>query len=424
MKNKSSVNIGNLLLSFSDAIDLAVPVLVQHQQRAAFIAWELGKVSDFSADVLENIFIAALLHDIGALSIEEKTALCGAEEAVDREPHCIRGERLLETVPLLAPAAEIVRYHHKEWQEWEDASLDNPVVLGSQIILLAEYLDKIVDRDGYILHQEQHIATELSAMSGTVFHPQIVDHFLFAANREEFWFDYVAPRLYSLLLHNGPFRKLEVDLLEISPFAELFRNIIDFKSRFTVTHSSGVAACGKLLSELFGFSEVEVQQVKLAGDLHDIGKLVIKNSILNKPGPLTANEFALMKAHPYFTFSVLNTIEGLDQIVEWASFHHENLKGTGYPFHYKDDLLTTGSRIITVADIFTALSEDRPYRKKMTKNGIEKILKDMSREKQMVDTKIVNLLLENYDQISAYVMEKQAQAMDFYEQQFAAYADI
>ena len=98
----------------------------------------------------------------------------------------------------------------------------------------------------------------------------------------------------------------------------------------------------------------------MAGNFHDLGKLVIPNSILEKPGKLNDEEFALMKQHTYFTYSILTTIGGIQEIAEWAAFHHERLDGNGYPFHLNASKLSTGARIMAVADIVTTLAEDRP----------------------------------------------------------------
>ena len=90
MDYRISVNLGNLLLSLSDAMDLVDPSLAMHQQRTAFVAWELGKVAELSDEAIERLFVAGLLHDIGALSPEEKIDL-HASETINMEDHCIRG---------------------------------------------------------------------------------------------------------------------------------------------------------------------------------------------------------------------------------------------------------------------------------------------------------------------------------------------
>jgi HD-GYP domain-containing protein (c-di-GMP phosphodiesterase class II) len=220
------------------------------------------------------------------------------------------------------------------------------------------------------------------------------------------------------LLNEGPFRKIEVDFSDISIIAELFRNIIDFRSRFTSTHSSGVAASSSMLAKIFGLTDTEIGLMEVAGNLHDLGKLAIPNSILEKPGNLTKEEMSVMKSHTYYTYLIINSIGGLKQIAEWAAYHHERLDGSGYPFHCVAAELSTGARILMVADIFTALAEDRPYRKGMSKDGIVQIIKQFS-DRSLLDTRIVKLLFGNYNEIFSYVAEKQAVAREFYEKQFS-----
>lgn len=417
MQRQITVNLGNLVLSLSDAMDLASPLLTQHQQRTAFVVWEMGKAADLPNGRLETTFIAALLHDIGAFSLEEKITLRNFE-VENVETHCIRGEILLSNIPWLKDSSKIIRFHHKEWQHWEEP-IENPLVFESQLLFLADFLERQVKRDHYILHQHEDIISQIKSSSGSLFHPQVVDLFLAVSGSEEFWLDLVSHRLYSLLLNEGPFRKMEIELSDISLISELFRNIIDFRSRFTSTHSSGVAASASMLARLFGLAETEVRLMEVAGNLHDIGKLAVPNSILEKPGALTTEEMAIMKSHTYYTYFVVDTIGGLQQIAEWAAYHHERLDGSGYPFHCTAKELNTGARIMMVADIFTALAEDRPYRKSMKKEEIIRILKQFS-DRHLLDDRIVKLLFENYEIILPQAMEKQAAAREFYEKQFPA----
>ena len=411
-----SVDIGNLVLSLSNAMDLASPSLAQHQQRTGFIVLTLGKLANLSNERMESCFMAALLHDVGALSLEEKIALHNFE-VNDTECHCIRGELLLERVPPFREAAKVVRFHHTKWQDWIE-TIDSSPVLESQLLNLADYVERLIDRDRHILNQNEEIISRIRPLSGSWFHPQLVDILDTAARREEFWLDLVSPRLYSSLLEEGPFSKKKTESVSIKLIAELFRNIIDFRSRYTATHSSGVAAAASRLSKLFGLTETETGLMEVAGNLHDIGKLVIPNSILEKPGKLNKQEFAIMKSHTYFTYSLLNNISGLQQIAGWAAYHHEKLDGSGYPFHLTAEKLDTGARILMIADIFTALAEDRPYRKSLSKKEIIEIIKDDS-DRHLLDSNIVSLLFDNFDEISSYVSEHQAISREFYRNQFA-----
>ncbi len=415
MIREITINLSNLLLSLSDAVDLASPSIGMHQMRTAFASWQIAEEAGFPPEVIERIYAGALLHDIGALTPEDKVKLHDFEE-VNLEPHCIRGEWLYELTPLLKPSSGIVRNHHKPWNEWLGRE-DHPDALPSQVVYLADLLERITNRNVYILHQVKGIKERISSLSGTEIHPFIVSAFLRVAQREDFWMDLASPRLYSSLLGTGPFKKMEIGLEELSSVALLFRTLIDFRSRFTATHSTGVAECSAALARLFGFTDTEILLVRIAGDFHDLGKLAVPNAILNKQGPLTEEEFALAKQHAYFTYSVLNTIEGMEQIAEWAAFHHERLDGTGYPFHVKADKITTGARITATADVFTALVEDRPYREGMEEAKVKGILSEMAR-KNFLDPRIVEILLDNYDFVYEKVKECQAVAKERFESQF------
>ncbi len=415
MLNELTVNFSNLLLSLSDAVDLANSKIASHQMRTAFIVWQLCRTAQLPEAESDQLYMAALLHDIGALSLEEKQRLHDFIE-VDLDTHCILGEALFNLSPLLSPAARVVRFHHKPWREW-DAPLGSANVFGAQILYLADLLERFIVRDQYILLQVDDLKKKILAVSGNELHPEIVDLFMQIAHREDFWFDLASPRLYSLLLHSGPYRLTEIGNSSIFSIASLFRHIIDFKSRFTASHSTGVAECAVLLAQKFGLTDTEIVQMEIAGYFHDLGKLAVPNTILEKTGGLTKDEFAIIRQHTYFTYSVLNTIGGLDQISEWAAFHHERLDGSGYPFHISADKINIGARIMAVADLFTAVAEDRPYRKGMERKQIENILLSQVK-KNANDKRITMLLLDNYQEIAAAVKEKQALSREIFEMKF------
>jgi len=410
------VNLGNLLLSLSDAMDLVSPLIVSHQQRTAFIAWEICKQAKLAENTIEQIFVAALLHDVGAISPEEKIEI-HKFEVEDTERHCKRGQLFLDSVSWLKPAGKIVRHHHTPWHDW-GKNRDSKNAFYSQILYLADNLERLINRQKYILHQHEALVRKLSLMAGNQIHPEVFQCFIDTARREEFWLDLTSPRLYSLLLHNGPYKRLKVDIADICKIALLFRNIIDFRSSYTATHSSGVATCAAAVARIFGFTETEVELIEIAGNFHDIGKLVVPNSILNKQGRLTKKDKAFIKQHAYHTFSILNTIGGLRHIAEWAAFHHEKLDGSGYPFHHDANRLSTQSRIITVADMFTAMAEDRPYRRGMPK---EKLLDELYRQGQqnVLDIQIVDILIENYEAILDLVHKEQNITEKYYIKKFA-----
>lgn len=420
LKRDISVNLGNLLLSLSEIIDIANPSISQHQHRTAFIALEIARYVNSSDQLLENIFTSALLHDLGAISIEEKNEIHGFV-TMDYDLHCIRGEILFEQTPWLNPLSKIIRHHHRDWSDW-NTPINDPDAFASQVILLADFIERSIDKQRYILFQCEDIVERIKGLKDKTVNPELIDVFLDIAKKEEFWLDLVSPQLYLMLLDHGPFRNIEIGLSGISTIAELFRSVIDFKSRFTATHTSGVAACAEKISELFGLTDIEVSLMRIAGNFHDIGKLVIPNSILEKPDKLSSDEFSLIRCHTYYTYYVLNSIGGLQPIAKWAAYHHEKLDGSGYPFHCKAHEIDTGARIMAVADIFTAIAEDRPYRIGMGKDDIYRVLKSQV-DHNFIDARFVHLLFDNYETIYQYVREKQEIARTFYEERFKAIID-
>lgn len=163
MYQNPSINLLNLLLSLSDALDLASPALSLHQMRAAFIAWEISKAANLTSDLTEQLFVAALFHDVGALTPEDKIAL-HQNEVEDVEPHCILGEAFINHVLMFEPSAKIVRLHHKPWQEYEQTSIDS-LIFQSQALYLADSVERLLERSKYILHQGQDIISTICGWS-------------------------------------------------------------------------------------------------------------------------------------------------------------------------------------------------------------------------------------------------------------------
>ncbi len=406
------VNLGNLLLSLSDAVDMASPSIAAHQLRTGYIAWRLARTAGLSAESERKIFKAALLHDIGALSPEDKIKLHDFED-INPEPHCLIGELLFRMASVLEESAPVVRFHHRKWRDWH-TSIESHDVLESQILFLSDLVERLIRRDVFILHQTGGITARVAACAGGEIHSGVVDAFAELAASEDFWLDLTCSRLYGLLLEHGPLRGVEVGFTALQEVARLFRNLIDFKSSFTATHSVGVTQCALELSRIAGFSEFELQCMEIAGNLHDLGKLAIPLSILEKPAMLNDEEYAVMKQHPYHTYMVLNNMGGLEEIAKWAAFHHEYLNGSGYPFHMHAEHLPLGSRIMAVADIFTSLSEERPHRGAKDRSETVAVLKEYAGS-GLLDTGLVDVTLENYDFIREAVSRKQEESRRYYE---------
>ncbi len=242
-----------------------------------------------------------------------------------------------------------------------------------------------------------------------IFVPELVDAFQTVAGKEYFWLDAVSPSLDRVLARWAGGMTVELDLTGLLALARLFGEIIDFRSPFTATHSRGVAATAEALGCFTGLSETECQMIMVAGYLHDLGKLAVPVEILEKPGPLTADEYNVVKAHTFYTYRILEAIPGLETINAWGAYHHERLDGSGYPFHRNAAGLPLGSRIVAVADTFTAVIEDRPYRKGMPPEEAVKLLKDKVRENAL-DGGVVSTLVSHFNQVNSLREAAQAAA--------------
>ncbi len=412
---KPEVMLDNLILSLSDSLDLIHPIAVNHQQRVAYISLRIAKKMGFSPVEQSHLMYAAVLHDIGVLSVEEKIGLMTLETDLENvERHSILGADLLRRHKLFEKASEIVRLHHRPWND-EDTrgNVSEDVRLFANIINLADFVDRYVKRGAGILNKAKSVCEEAARLEGKEFSPDIVSCLQDLSKEESFWLDFSSPRIYSIITRIIQWPRIEMDLDGLEQIGKVFSQIVDFRSHFTATHSAGVAAVAQELARRMLFSEKECRLMLIAGYLHDLGKVAVPNSILEKPDKLDPEEFEAIRAHTYHTYHILTTIGGLEMVAEWAAFHHERLDGNGYPFHLRGDALSLGSRVMCVADVFTALTENRPYREGLNREKTLSILHNMVAN-EWLDGNIVKTLEEDYEEIDkARSIAQEVHAYDY-----------
>lgn len=413
MDREADVPLFDLVGCLSEVIDLVSPAVSDHHKRVAYIA--LGIASEQGAPIEQqhNVMLAGMVHDIGALSLADRLHNLRFE-ITHPDEHAERGWLLLKSFEPFSTIADLVRYHHHWWGEGGTAGEGERVPLGSHVLHLADRVSVLLDKEQEILGQVQGICGQIKEQSGRMFAPQLVDAFLGLAAREYFWLDSVSPSLGSLLAQKAKSVTLRLNTELLLSLAKLFSRIIDFRSRFTATHSSGVAACAEALSRLAGLSDKECTMMRIAGYLHDLGKLGVPIEILEKPGPLTPEERNLIRVHTYHSYRILQDIHELDDINFWASSHHERLDGTGYPFHLDSRDLLLANRIMAVADTFTAVIEDRPYRKGMAKDQALQLLQSMALSRAL-DPNVVSLLDSNFEEVDSCRVAAQAEVVGEYE---------
>lgn len=426
MLNDLQVSLFDLVACLSRAMDLVSPAVSNHHLRVAYIAFSLGRELGMSLDEQRDLALAGSLHDSGALSLKERLDALEFELA-SPQTHAETGYKLLMSFRPLAHVARIVRYHHIPWKDTSRSTsttfAEDDVPLASHVLHLADRVAVLIRENDEILGQARRISELVRTRSGTMFVPDLVNAFLSLAAKEFFWFDVVLlppSEMMSLLARAGTgtgtpaSAELRLDLDGLLGLADLFRRIIDFRSSFTATHSAGVAATAARLACLAGFSEMECRMMRAAGYLHDIGKLAVPAEILEKPGPLTEHEFNIIKQHAFHSYRIIELLPTLDVVNRWASLHHERLDGLGYPFHYSGRELSLGSRIMSVADVFTALTEQRPYRHAMEAAKALDIVRELGCASAL-DPEIVSLLASHLDEVDADRRAAQAAASEDYQ---------
>jgi HD-GYP domain-containing protein (c-di-GMP phosphodiesterase class II) len=142
-----------------------------------------------------------------------------------------------------------------------------------------------------------------------------------------------------------------------------FHQLLDLKDLNTGVHSTRLAEWGMRVGQELGIQEESLHDIEMAAVVHDIGKIGVPDAILNKNGPLTADERELMNKHPEYGWGVLRLFPALSQTSLITLHHHESFDGTGYPGKLRGSEIPLGARIVTVIDSFDAMVSNRPYRK-------------------------------------------------------------
>lgn len=179
---------------------------------------------------------------------------------------------------------------------------------------------------------------------------------------------------------------------------ETILNTLHEKDGYSETHSRRVAEVSSNIAKAYGMNNQEIQVIRTAGLLHDIGKIIIPSDILNKIGKLTKNEYMKMKEHPEIGFRLLNTRRDMKEISEIVFSHHERWDGKGYPKQLKKAETPIQSRIIAIADAYDAMTSDRTYKDKLT---MEEALIEVSNfSGTQFDPELVKVFVDNFSFIT------------------------
>ncbi|WP_240539956.1 HD-GYP domain-containing protein [Salinarimonas soli] len=288
----------------------------------------------------------------------------GGEIARDLiETRCQRGADIARRMRFSEAVASGIRDLDEHWDGGgKPLGLRGEAIsLFARIALLAQVVDVFHTSAG-----EAGAVAELRRRRGIWFDPALVDAFVRISLDRGFWTGLTSPDLEAALFDLEPGqRRVALDDGYLDDIAAAFAQVVDAKSPFTHGHSQRVALFAVMTADRLGLSPERRRWLRRAALLHDIGKLGVSNQVLDKAGPLDDAEWAQMRTHPGAGAAILSRIDAFAGMARVAAGHHERLDGRGYPSGLKGEAIDLETRIVSVADVFDALTAERPYRAAM-----------------------------------------------------------
>lgn len=409
-----TVSLHGILGALGHALDLTEGQPPGHSQRCAWIAVHVGRELGLPDPALADLYYTVLLKDLGCSSnaarlcelyladdltlkrdyklvdgslgatlrfvLRQTARGAGVSERFRSVLHilqnggdiareliqtrCHRGADIAAKLRFPAAVQDGVRSLDEHWDGSgrPEGLRGEAIPLYARIALLAQVAD--------VFHAEQGPAdavAEIRRRAGIWFDPVLVEAFQRASGTPGFWapLEVEGGMVAEMAAVAPAAAHLPVDDDYLDDIAAAFADVIDAKSPFTAGHSHRVMLFADMIAEELGVDDVHRRRLRRAALLHDMGKLGVSNSILDKPGRLDEGEWAAVRRHPTLGRRVLNRVPILRHAAVVAGTHHERLDGRGYPDGLGAADLGLDSRIATVADVFDALSAERPYRNAM-----------------------------------------------------------
>jgi HD-GYP domain-containing protein (c-di-GMP phosphodiesterase class II) len=400
------IALSSLIGALSYALDIGEGEPPGHAMRSCLIGMRLADELGLEAAARSDLFYALLLKDVGcSANSAHMAALFGADDQeakrtskrvdwarpvsaflwslrtvapgrslsarVERlrairnegqvtrslmQARCDRGAEIARMLGFSEETAEAIRALDEHWDgHGQPRGLrGEEIPRAGRILCLAQTVE--------VFHAARGVGAAYrvaAKRSRQWFDPGLVDALSAFRVDVRFWGSLAEPDLSGV---EPPDRVLRADENRLDQIADAFAGVIDAKSQWTQQHCERACAIARGIAAFLGFEATALRDLDRAMRLHDIGKLSISNRILDKPGPLTDAEFAKVKEHPVLTQRILERVPGFSELAPVASAHHERLDGSGYPRGLTAGELTMPMRVLAVADVYEALTSERPYR--------------------------------------------------------------
>jgi HD-GYP domain-containing protein (c-di-GMP phosphodiesterase class II) len=405
-----ALKLSELIGALSHALDITEGQPVGHCVRCCWIGMHIGKKIGMSSAHLWDLYYTLLLKDLGCSSNASRicelyltddlsfkrdfkwvdgslpqvlrfilrhtgsssglldrlkalgTILHNGEEIAQEliQTRCTRGADIARQLRFSEGVAQGIHCLDEHWngQGRPEGLQGSSIPLYSRIALLAQVVDVVNNADGQLAAM-----AEATNRSASWFDPELVEAFTAVSQSSDFWSILNSAEVEPCVFALEPGgHQVQLDEDYFDDIAEAFGKVVDAKSPYTAGHSARVGLYTSLLAESMEIPESRRRWLKRGALLHDVGKLGVSNSILDKPGKLDEIEWAAVKRHAEFTEAILGRISNFDELARVSAAHHERLDGGGYPRGLTASDIILETRIITTADIFDAITAERPYR--------------------------------------------------------------
>lgn len=368
--------------------------LVAHGQKVAYIVMKmLEEAGEYDDKMIRDVCLVATMHDVGAYKTEEIDNMVQFETEYIWE-HSVYGYLFFKNMTPLSEFAPIILFHHMPYVKLKKLHVSCERFV--QMVKLADRIDVYSS-----IEHKKGLIDYLERGKGIQFSEDVVDLFLRAEKKysvidklgsDDYW-DAVLK-----ILDRVPFTREEIDI-----YLKMLIYTIDFRSKYTVIHTITTTQISIELGRLFRLNERETEELRYGALLHDLGKIGIPVEILEYPGKLSFQAMNVMRTHVQVTEGILGG-EIDETVTKIALRHHEKLDGSGYPKGLKGEQLNICERVVATADVVSALSGERSYKKAFSKEQIISILERECNSGQLCSD-VTAMMLLHYDEIMDHVAE-------------------
>lgn len=378
------------LLIVSRVVYALEPRLCQHMINVALLCEKLAQMQNLPVEQVRKLFLCGFFHDIGFLRDKRKVKSLDELDSL-HDPHQQHSAEMLHGVNILENIVPVISQHHF------DKSMRGSDE--QHIVYFADTLERMLFNN--YQYPPHHICEEFRNKCYTI-DEELCEKVCELLN-DPFLLSHLdcddiqkGQRLLEII---SPVHDIELGIEGLKDICLLLAKVIDTYSGFTCEHSIMVGEIAYEIAMKMELPDSLCQKIQIAGYLHDVGKVFIPLSILEKQGRLTDDEMSVMKNHSFISGEIIRDCTVLNEVMKIASLHHERLDGSGYPYGLKSQYLGLPERIIAVADVFTALIEDRPYRAGMHySQALEIIKKEVC--KGSLDEDVFNIVSEHAESLS------------------------